>query len=148
MKVIFLEDVPKVAKAGEVKEVADGYSRNFLIPHQLAMPATAATLKQAEARRQKRARESAQTESEMAELGRLLDGKEITIKARVGASSRLHGSITTADIAAQLETEGISLDRRKIELEEPIHQTGEYEIAVRLLKDIVPKLKLIVTEEK
>ena len=145
MKVVFIKDVPKVASAGEVKEVADGYGRNFLIPRKLVVPVSPEATGIVEAQRRKEAK----GEQEYAELANQLDGKEIVLTARAGAKERLHGSITSADIATELESStGIAVDKRKIELDEPIHQLGEYEIAIRLAKDIVPKIKVTVAEQE
>ncbi len=148
MKVIFLDDVPRVAKAGEVKEVADGYGRNFLIPRKLALLASPEAIKAAEAQVKKIARSQAQTEAELLELASQLDGREIFLEARTGGKDRLYGSITTADIAVELESSiGLVVDKRKIDLEEPIRQVGSYEINIRLAKDIVPKIKVTVGEK-
>ena len=149
MKVVFLEDVPGVARSGEIKEVADGYARNLLIPKKLALIANSAAIKLAEARCRAKARQQAETEAELQELAKQIDGKEITLKARAGSKDRLYGSITSADIAAELEkSDGIVVDKRKIDLEEHIHQLGSYEITVRLGRDITPKVKVNVIEEK
>jgi large subunit ribosomal protein L9 len=149
MKVIFLEDVPNVADVGEIKEVATGYARNFLIPKKLALLATAEAISRAEALRKKKAREQAETEAEFRELAGRLDGREIIIEAKVGTKDRLYGSVTSADIAAALEaSDGLVIDKRKIELEEPIRQLGSYQLSVRLAKDILPQIKVTVTEEK
>jgi len=149
MKVVFLEDVPSVARSGEIKEVADGYARNFLIPKKLALIANSAAIKLAEARCHAKARQQAETEAELQELAKQIDGKEITLKARAGSNDRLYGSITSADIAAELEkSDGVVVDKRKIDLEEHIHQLGSYEITIRLGRDITPKVKVKVIEEK
>ena len=149
MKVVFLEDVPGVARTGEIKEVADGYARNLLIPKKLALIANSAAIKLAEARHRAKARQQAETEAELQELAKQIDGKEITLKARVGSKDRLYGSITSADIAAELEkSDGVVVDKRKIDLEEHIHQLGSYEITVRWGRDIMPKVKVNVIEEK
>ena len=149
MKVVFLEDVPKVAKAGEMKEVADGYGRNFLIPQKLAVLASPSALNAAETQTKIRARSQTQIEDEVTELARQLDGKEITLKAKAGAKEHLHGSITSADIASELQnTTGLVVDKRKIELDEPIRQLGSYEVAIRLAKDMIPKIKVTVIEEE
>ena len=149
MKVIFLEDVPKVAKAGETKEVADGYGRNFLIPQKLAVLASPSALNTLETQTKIRARSQTQIEDEVTKLARQLDGKEITLKARAGAQEHLHGSITSADIASELQnTAGLVVDKRKIELDEPIRQLGSYEVAIRLTKDMIPKIKVTVIEEE
>ena len=146
MKVVFLEDVPNVARAGEIKEVAGGYGRNFLIPRKLALPADSQAISQVEARRRIKARQQAESESELQELGRELDGREVTLKAKVGAKDHLYGSITNADIADELKNSaGLVVDKRKIELDEPIRELGSYEVTVRLAKEIVPKLKVTVT---
>ncbi|MFH0768621.1 MAG: 50S ribosomal protein L9 [Chloroflexota bacterium] len=148
MKVIFLEDVPHVAKTGDVKEVADGYGRNFLIPRKLALLASSGAIVAAEAEIKRKTRSQAQTEAELIELASQLDGKEVILEARTGGKDRLYGSITTADIAVQLEsTTGLVVDKRKIELDEPIRQIGSYELTVRLAKDIEPKIKVTVSEK-
>ena len=149
MKVIFLKDVSKVARAGEIKEVADGYGRNFLIPQKLAALANRSAISIMEAQRKTRAKEEATLETEALELARQLEGKEVILKARAGAKDRLYGSITNTDIASELETSaGLVIDKRKIELAEPIRQLGSYEVAIRLAKDIVPKIKVTVAEEE
>lgn len=148
MQVIFLEDVPNVGKAGQIKEVADGYGRNYLIPHKLAAPARPQDIKNVEAQIKTRARQAAKTEAEMKALAGILNGKEITLKARSGVQERLYGSITAADIAAGLDkTLNITIDKRKIELIEPIHQLGSYEVAIKLGKDISATIKVTVVPE-
>lgn len=146
MKVIFLHDVPKVAEAGEVKEVADGYGRNFLIPQKLAVMATPSTLNTLKAQLKKEARSHAQTEEELTSLAHQLDGKEIALKAKVGAKEHLYGSITSSDIAAALQNEGLVVDKRKIEIAEPIRQLGSYKVSIRLAKEIIPKINVKVIE--
>ena len=149
MKVIFLEDVPHVAKAGEIKEVANGYGRNFLMPQKLALLAKSPDISAVETQLKIRARSQAQTEAELAELAKQLDGREISLKARTGAKDRLYGSITSADIAAELlNTTGLHIDKRKIELAEPIRQLGSYEVVIRLAKDIIPQIKVSVVEKE
>ena len=149
MKVVFLEDVPKVARAGEIKEVADGYGRNFLIPQKLAVLANSSAISIMEAQHKIRAREEAKLEAGALELARQLEGKEIILKAKAGAKDKLYGSITNTDIASELEASaGLVIDKRKIELTEPIRQLGSYEVAIRLAKDIVPKVKVTVMGEE
>jgi len=145
MKVIFLQDVPHVAQAGDIKEVADGYGRNFLIPRKLAALANPQAISQIKTKDSI----NAGIKAELMELVRQLEGKEVNLKARAGAKDRLYGSITSADIAAELKnTTGLDIDKRKIELDEPIRQLGSYEIAIRLAGDIVPKISVTVTEEE
>ena len=149
MKVIFLQDVPNVARAGEIKEVATGYGRNFLVPQKLALPAGSPAVSVIEAQRKINARNQQQTESELVELANQLDGREVFLKAKVGAKDRLYGSITNADIAAELESAtGLVIDKKKIELAKPIHQLGSCEVAIRLAKDVIPKIKVTVTEKE
>jgi len=145
MKVVFLQDVPNVAKAGEIKEVAAGYGRNFLIPRKLAALASPQAMSQVETSDKAQAR----TSEESVDLARQLEGKEVSLKAHAGAKERLYGSITSADIAAELEsTTGLVVDKRKIELDEPIRQLGSYELTIRLGKDITPKIIVNVIEEE
>ena len=145
MKVIFLKDVPNVARVGEIKEVADGYGRNFLIPRKLALLARSGVVKTTEAQLAARAHGQAQTEVELREMANQLDGIEVVLAARAGAKDRLYGSITAADIVAELESStGLVVDKRKIELDEAIRQVGSYEVIIRLAKDIVPRIKVTV----
>ena len=149
MKVIFLQDVRGVARAGEIKEVANGYGKNFLIPKKLALLAKPEMISTIEAQIKTSARSEAETEAELTELANHLDGKEIILKARVGVKDRLYGSITPGDIATELEnTTGSVVDKRKIELVDPIRQLGSYEVPIRLAKDIVPKITVTVTEDE
>ena len=113
MKVIFLEDVPNVAEAGEAKEVADGYGRNFLIPRKLAVLANSAASNIVEAQLKMRARRQAQTEAEMVELANQLEGKEVILKARTGAKDRLYGSITSADIEPKIKLTVVEAEEKE-----------------------------------
>ncbi len=148
MKVIFLQDVSNVARAGETKEVADGYGRNFLIPKKLALLATPSATSTTEAQRRITEHSQAQIETEVTELAHQLEGKEVILKARTGAKDRLFGSITSADIASELQnTTGLVVDKKKIELAEPIRQLGSYEVVIKLAKDTAPTIKVIVEKE-
>jgi len=148
MKVIFLQDVPNVGKAGEMKEVADGYGRNFLIPKKLALLTNSSAVSKIEAQLKIDVRNQADNTAQITEMANKLDGKEVTLKARAGAKDRLYGSITNADIAAELKsTTGLVIDKRKIELAKPINQIGSYEVAIRLAKDVIPKIKVTVIEK-
>jgi len=149
MKVVFLEDVPNIAKAGDVKEVADGYGRNFLIPKKLAALVRPEITSRLEAQRREQTKKQEKMEAELARMADQLEGKEITLKAKAGAKERLYGRVTSADIAAALErTTGITVDKRKIELAEPIRELGSFDVAIRLAKDVIPKIKVIVGEEE
>lgn len=149
MKVIFLQNVPRVAKAGDIKEVADGYGRNFLVPQKLARLADSSALSTRKTLLKARARIDAQEEAQLTELAQQLDGKEITLKAKAGSQEQLYGSITNADIVAELQnTTGLVIDKRKLEIAESIRQLGSYEVGIRLTKDIIPKIKVTVIEDK
>lgn len=149
MRVIFLEDVPNVAQAGEIKEIADGYGRNFLLPKKLAILAKAGATKVLEMQHQIKTRHQQQTEAELHELADQVDGKEINIKVRAGAKERLYGSITGADVASELEKAvGVVIDKKKVDLVEPIRQLGSYEVAIKLSKDVTPRVKINVIEEE
>jgi large subunit ribosomal protein L9 len=148
VKVIFLEDVPDVALAGETREVADGYGRNYLLPRKLAVLANSAASNIVATQLKKVAVKRAQAEAEMAEMAGKLDGMEITLKAKVGEKERLYGSVTGADIADELSRRaGLAIDKRKIELEEPIRQIGIYEVTVRFTQDITAVVGVTVASD-
>jgi len=149
MKVVLLQTVSGLGEVGDVTEVADGYGRNFLIPKGLAEFATPALLKRAEEQRRSGERRHLMEGTEMAGLAQTLEGLEVTIKAKAGAKDRLYGAITSADIADEVQRiTGQDIDKRKIVLDEPIHRLGEYDVLVRLSKELVPKLKVVVVEEQ
>ena len=149
MKVIFMQNVPRVAKAGEIKEVADGYGRNFLIPKKLAQLANQTALSTLEVQNRKQARHQAEEDAKATALATALEGQGITLNAKVGTQDHLYGSITNGDIAKELQkTCGLSIDKKIIELEEPIRQLGSYEVSIKLSKDLVPKIKVTVVGEE
>jgi large subunit ribosomal protein L9 len=149
MKVIFLEDVSGKAKAGEIKEVAKGYAKNFLLPRGLALAATSTAMKQAESGLQKGKNQEGLDQAKLAELAGLIEGKEIHFKARVGTGDRLFGSITAADIAEELsQAIGSSLDKRKIDIDKPLRKTGSHEVIIKLAKDLEPRITVIIRPEK
>ena len=148
MKVIFIQDVPDVARAGEIKEVADGYGRNFLIPRNLALLASPSVISMAKMQRRIEEQKQDADTANLVEMAEQIEGKEVNLQARAGSKERLYGAITASDIASELEsTTGIVVDKRKIELDESIHHLGSYEVAIRLAKDRVPKIKVDVVED-
>jgi large subunit ribosomal protein L9 len=148
MKVLLNESVKNIGRAGEIKEVKNGYARNFLIPRGLARMATGGTVKQAEAQRQAEERREARNVSANQSLGEKLAAARITLRARGGEQGRLYGAITSTDIATALSAEvGQEIDRRRVELEDPIRQLGEYKISVRLARDIVPQVTVTVESD-
>lgn len=148
MEVLLIETVENLGRAGEVKKVADGYARNFLIPKGLAVPATEGAIKQAELRRQAQTRRQQRAEMQAELLARTLSQITLTFRARAGEKDKLYGSITSADIAEALEREtGQAIDKRKIALEEPIRELGSYSVPIKLLPDLVPQITVIVERE-
>jgi large subunit ribosomal protein L9 len=139
MKVILIKDVPKLGSAGSVQTVSNGYARNFLIPQGLAAAATAGTIKQVEERTAAEGRRIAKQEEAMRGLADRISGMRIDIAARVGEQGRLYGSVTSADVADELsKLVGEEIDRRKVELEHPIHTVGDHEVTVRLVGRLTP----------
>jgi large subunit ribosomal protein L9 len=147
MKVIFLKDVPK-GKRGEIKDVADGYARNFLFPKGLALPATPAAMKAVKLLSEEKAEHQARQLEEQSKMAQELEGKELHFKAKAGVKGRLHGAITTANIAAELsQLTGFEIEKKKVELEEPLRHPGSYEVAVNLGTGSRAKIKVIIEEE-
>ena len=147
MKVILLQDVEGLGKAGDLKDVANGYARNYLLPRRLAAGATPELLANhqqriaAEQRKREKQQESNQQQAER--LGQV----SLTFKARVGRQGRLYGSITSQDIAAGLrESEGITIDRRVIELPEPIRTLGTFKVPVKLAQKPEPEITVNVID--
>ena len=148
MKVVFIQEVPKVAHPGEVKEVADGYARNYLFPRQLAVLATPAELKRVEALRKAEAHLLGKAEKEAESLSAKLRDTTITFKVKAGEQGQLYGSVTNVDIARGLqEAMGVDIDRRKVELGEPLRQLGTYEVTVKLSAKHSPKVKVVIEAE-
>ena len=149
MKVIFLEDVSGVGRVGEVKEVSRGYARNFLLPRSLALAATPAIIKQGESRLQKESRWQMVDRAKLAEQAKQIEGSEIHLQARIGTGDRLFGSITAADIAQELDrVVGSSIDKRKVDIDKPLRQAGSYEVAIKLAKDLEPRITVVIEPEK
>jgi large subunit ribosomal protein L9 len=147
MKVILIQDVPKLGSAGTIQDVANGYARNYLIPQGMATIATKGSIKQVEERQAAEAKRIAKQEEELRGLSERIQGTRIEIDARVGEQGRLYGSITSADIAERLSAAvGEEIDRRKIELDEPIRTVGEHEITVRLVGKLMPVITVAVQD--
>jgi large subunit ribosomal protein L9 len=147
MKVILLHEVPNLGKPGDIKEVAPGYARNYLLPRQLVTPATGtalANLKQRVAAAQRRAEQKRQTDQELAQR---IANVVLTFAVRVGQGGRLYGSVTSQNIADALqEQEQLTIDRRLIQLREPLRQLGEFEVGVRIAQGVEPKLKVRIVD--
>lgn len=148
MKVILLQDVDGLGKAGDLKEVANGYARNYLLPRRLAAGATPALV----ANRAQRVAAEQRKQEKLVELNRQqaerLGSVSLTFKARVGSQGRLYGSITSQDIAAALrEAENITVDRRMIDLPDPIRSLGTFTIPVKVATRLEPKITVNVIDE-
>jgi large subunit ribosomal protein L9 len=149
MQVLLLKNVDQLGHAGEIKKVADGYARNFLIPQGLAIPATPGALKQAELQSTAVDRRHAKALSDAQALAQVLDGMTVTFEARAGEGDRLYGSITSANIADALaEKAGREVDKRKIELEEPLKALGTHAVTVRLAPGAEAKVTVVVAREE
>lgn len=148
MKIILLQDVENLGKAGDLKEVANGYARNYLLPRRLAAGATAALIAnrtQRVAAEQRKLEKQAEANKEQAER---LGNVTLTFKARVGSQGRLYGSITSQDIASALrEVEHITVDRRMIELPDPIRSLGTFSVPVKIATRLEPKITVNVVDE-
>jgi large subunit ribosomal protein L9 len=147
MKVLLLKDVYKLGHAGDVKRVADGYARNFLIPQGLAMLATAGALARAGSIRTAADKQRAVLNSELSGVAEILSGLTLTFAARAGETGKLYGSITTAQIAEAItaQTEQV-IDRRQIG-HQPLRELGEHKVPVRLTADLVPEVTVIIHRE-
>lgn len=149
MQVLLLQDVEQLGQAGDIKKVADGFGRNYLIPRGLAVIATPGSIKQAELAHRAAARRQAAAISKAQALAQLLDGQTVTFQARAGEEDRLYGSITSANIAEALEEKvDQEVDRRKIDLAEPIKELGTHAVTVRLAPEAEAKITVVVEREE
>lgn len=144
MKVILLQDIKSLGKKGEVREVAEGYARNYLIPRGLAVEASGGNLKQHEAQLKRQSEKKARELAEAQNLAAKLGGLVLEIVARTGEAGRLFGSVTAGDIARALENRGFNVDKRKIELSEPIKAIGNYTARVKLYPGVEANLEIRV----
>ena len=148
MKVVFLQDVEGSGKVGEIKNVANGYARNFLLPQGLAAPATAAAIKKAEAKAAAEARRQATLDEQAQALAEKLAGSAIIIVAKAGRRGRLFGSVTQADIAQEITNIlGQEVDRHQVLLAEPIKEVGIHEFALQLTRNVQPTVSVEVLAE-
>jgi len=148
MDVILREDIDKLGARGQVVNVASGYARNFLLPKRLAVPATESNKKIVEQERQAHLRKEAKLKGEAEDLGKMMAGVSITIAQKAGENDQLFGSVTAKDVAEALERKNFTIDRRKIQLEEPIKQLGEHKVNVRLHRDVTAEITVNVVKEE
>ena len=148
MKVLLTQDVYNLGHAGEVKTVADGYGRNFLLPRAMAVLATVGTLKRADAVRAAAIKRRAQEQSDIEAVAQVINGQTYHFMVRTGEKGKLYGSITAGAIAEKIgKTLGKEFDKRKVALREPIRDIGAHVVIVRLSADVAPTVNVIVTPE-
>jgi len=147
MDVILREHIDNLGRRGEVVKVADGYARNYLLPRKLALLATEGNKKQIERERSKFEAKEAEEQTTAQAVANRLSGVEIVIARKVGETAALYGSVTSGDIAEGLAAKGFEIDRRKVQLAEPIKQLGEFEIPVKLYRDVSARIKVKVVAE-
>ena len=148
MEVILREDVENLGHRGELVKVTAGYARNFLLPKKLALQATDSNKKIVEQVREAGLRKSAKEVGDAQELAKMMGNLTLTIKAKAGENDHLFGSITSQDIARALEVQKYTIDRRKIQLADPIRALGEYKIPVRLHRDVTTELNVTVVKDE
>src|SRR5215467_7472369 len=147
MEVILKEDVAKLGSRGDVVKVAEGYGRNFLLPRKLAIEASAGNKKVIEQMKAAALRRSAKEKSQAEELSKQFDGLAVTFQRRSGDHDQLFGSVTSGDIADALAKKGFDVDRRKVQLHEPLKTLGEFTVPLRLHKDVTTHLKVMIEKE-
>jgi large subunit ribosomal protein L9 len=147
MEIILREDVEKLGARGQVVKVANGYARNFLLPKRLAVAATESNKKIVEQERQSHLRKEAKLKNEAEDLGKILAGVSVSIAQKAGENDQLFGSVTAKDIAEALEKQNFTVDRRKIQLDEPIRQLGEHKVTVRLHREVPIEITVNVVKE-
>lgn len=147
MEVILKEDVPKLGHRGDVIKVAEGYGRNYLLPRKLAIEATKANKVVIEQMKQAAVRRSAVEKADSEALSRQLEGVSVTLQRKSGDKDQLFGSVTSGDIAEALERKGFNIDRRKIQLHDPLKTLGEFDVPVRLHREVTSRVKVIIEKE-
>ena len=148
MEVILREDIDKLGARGQVVKVSPGYARNFLLPRKLAVAATESNKKIIEQERQAHLRKEAKVAGEAAELAKMMAGVVVTIRQKAGEHDQLFGSVTAQDIADSLAKQGYSIERKKIQLDEPIKQIGEHKVSLRLHREVIAEITVQVEKEE
>lgn len=148
MEVILRDDIDKLGQRGQVVKVADGYARNYLLPKKLAMPATGANKKIVEQERQAHLKREVKLASEASELAKMMEGVSVTIRQKAGEHDQLFGSVTAQDIADALAKAGYNIERRKIQLDDPIKQLGEHSVGVKLHREVTAQIAVKVEKEE
>ncbi|HEU5352117.1 MAG TPA: 50S ribosomal protein L9 [Terracidiphilus sp.] len=148
MEVILKEDVVNLGHRGDVVKVADGYGRNFLLPRKLALQATQANKAVIEQMKAAAARRSAAEKAQAEELVKTLSAVSLSFERKSGENGQLFGSVTSADVAAGLAAKGFEVDRRKVQLTEPLKSVGEYTVAIKLHREVTAHVKVQVAAEE
>jgi large subunit ribosomal protein L9 len=148
MEVILKEDINNLGQRGDVVKVADGYGRNYLLPQKLALQATAANKAVIDQMKASAVRRSAKEKSEAEALVGQLNNVALVFERKVGENDHLFGSVTSADIAQQLEAKGFTIDRRKVQLDEPLKQVGEFHVPVKLHREVTAHVAVTVKGEE
>jgi len=148
MEVILREDIDKLGARGQVVKVSPGYARNFLLPRKLAVAATESNKKIIEQERQAHLRKEAKAASEASELARMMSGISVHIRQKAGEHDQLFGSVTAQDIADSLAKQGYTIERKKIQLDEPIKQIGEFKVPLRLHREVSAEITVYVEKEE
>jgi large subunit ribosomal protein L9 len=148
MEVILREDIEKLGTRGQVVKVAPGYARNFLLPKRLAVAANPSNKKIVEQERQGHLRKEAKLKVDAEDLSKLLTGVSVTISQKAGENDQLFGSVTSKDVAEALAAKNFTIDRRKIVLDEPIRQLGEFKIQVKLHHEVSAEITVVVAKEE
>ena len=147
MEVILKEDVPKLGARGDVVKVADGYGRNYLLPRKLAIEATPGNRAVIEQMKQAAVRRLARDKADAELLAKQFDELTLTFYRRVGEGEHLFGSVTSSDIGEELEARGFNVDRRKIQLDQPLKNLGEFAVPIKLHRDVTATVKVRVERE-
>jgi len=149
LKVMLTKDVQNIGLAGDVKEVADGYGRNYLIPRRLAVLAGKGAEAEARRLREATARREAKERDDARELAEVIDNKTVVVRLKVGAEDKVFGAITNDDVATALRLQHqVDVDRRKIDIKDPLKQLGEHQVPLRLHREVTAHINLIITQDR
>jgi len=148
MQVILIQDVNNLGGRNELLTVKNGYARNFLLPKRLAVMANDSNKKIVEQERQAHLRKDAKLQTEAQDLSKLLNGVTVTIRQKAGENDQLFGSVGSKDVAEALAANHFTIDRRKVQLDDPIKQLGEYKVPVRLHKNVTAEVTVVVAKEE
>ena len=149
MRVLLTKDVENIGRAGDVKEVADGYGRNYLLPRKLAVAAGRGAEAEANRLREAAVKRETKDRNEAQAVGDEIDNKTVVVRLKIGAEDKAFGSITNQDIAAALKAQHrVEIDRHKIDLKEPIRTLGEHQVSLKLHRDVSAHVNVIVTQDR